>query len=75
MLKNFDKLFEKADFELKRDLLHTIIKEIKISPSKDINERKAKEIILWFNSEDIMTYSKKDKIDNSLLLTCDTVPH
>lgn len=73
MLKNFEKLFEKAEFEVKRELLHTIIKEIKISPSETIEGRKAKEIILWFNDEDIMSWEGKGQKDNSLLLTCDTV--
>lgn len=75
MLKNFDKIFEKADFEKKKELLHTIIKEIIISPCGNIEGRKAKEIVLWFNGEDIMVYNKKDKKDNSLLFTCDTVHH
>lgn len=74
MLRNFDKIFEKADFENKKELLHTIIKEITINPSTRIEGRTAKEIILCFNNEDILSHENKKAKNDSLLLTYGTVP-
>ncbi|MDT8719524.1 recombinase family protein [Clostridium sp. 19966] len=70
LLKNFDKLFKNATDEQKKVLMHKTIKEIKINPSDDINERRATEITLRLKENMLNEDSSKE---NLLLLTCDTV--
>ncbi len=67
ILQNFEKLFKQANDEYKIELLHSIIKEIKINPAEKINNRTVKEIILHFND-----ISQKD--DSKIYeVICDTV--
>lgn len=72
MLKNFDKVFESASEEQRKDLFHSLIKEIKVIQSKDIWERKASEIVLWFDNKDIMAYTQKGDIGKKFDVICDT---
>lgn len=74
MLKNFDKVFELASDEQKKDLFHSLIKEIKINPSENIWERKASEIVLWFDNTDIMAYTQKDNNGKKFDVIYGTVP-
>ena len=58
MLQNFEKIFKKANNEQRKDLFHSLIKEITIQNSENIWERKASEIILNFNEQDIIKYTE-----------------
>lgn len=59
LLNNFEKSFDKANEKLKIELLHNIVKEIKINPADRINNRTVKEILLHFNDTDLMNFDKK----------------
>ncbi|MDI6600226.1 MAG: hypothetical protein QME46_00405 [Thermoanaerobacteraceae bacterium] len=58
MLQNFDAVFDNAPFEKQKELLHAIIKEIRIKKSDKIDERLAEEIILHFSELDLMQFGK-----------------
>lgn len=72
ILKNFDKVFESASEEQRKELFHSLIKEIKVIPSKNIWERKASEIVLWFDNTYIMTYTQKGNNGKKFDVICDT---
>jgi len=76
ILKNFEKAFENANDDLKKQLLHNMVKEIKISPAESINNRTVKEIILHFNEVDLMKISKinGEGGNKNYEVICDTVP-
>lgn len=76
-LKYFDEVFDKASDEQKIELLHTIVKEIKINPASELKDRTVKEIILHFSDIDLMNFANKDEGNNSgsksYEVICDTV--
>lgn len=74
ILKNFEKAFEEADENLKIELLHSIIKEIKINPADKINNRTVKEIILHFNEVDLMKCNNNTADAKSYEVIYDTAP-
>jgi len=56
MLQHFDIVFDNAPFEKQKELLHTLIKEIRIRKSDKPDERLAEEIILHFSELDLMRF-------------------
>ena len=60
MLQNFQAIFENAPFEKQKELLHSLIKEIKIKKTDKPEERLAKEIILHFSEIDLMKFGKEE---------------
>lgn len=74
ILQSFEKLFELADYEKKKELIHNLIKEIKIVNHKNIWERKASEIVLRFTGEDINSYIDTEDNGKKYDLIYDTAP-
>lgn len=71
LLKNFDTVFENAPFEQQKALLHSLIKEIKIRPSDNINERLEEAVILRFTDLDLTNY-ETDENEKPFEVTYDT---
>ncbi len=74
LLKNFKTVFNNADFEQQKLLLHSIIKEIMIKPSEDINERLEESVTLRFSDLDLLNYEKDIDYQKTFEVTCDKVP-
>ncbi len=68
LLQHFDLIFDNADFELQKKLLHSLIKEIHIKKADDINDRLDESIILQFSDSDLEEYTGKP-----YEVICDTV--
>lgn len=73
-LKHFDKIFDKATNEQKIELLHLLIKEVKISPASNIKDRTVEEVILNFSDIDLIKFTNGDDNSNekNYEVICDT---
>lgn len=74
MLQNFDAVFDSTPFEKQKELLHTLIKEIRIKKSDNIDERLAEEIILHFSELDLMQFGKDTDEQKAFEVNGDTAP-
>lgn len=77
VLNNFTLEIDNAPDEVKRRLLHSLIKQININPGKTTIERTISEIVLHFNSMDLEAFNKTEaskKIASEFEVTYDTVP-
>lgn len=70
LLKNFKLIFEVANVEDKKKLIHSLVEKVLINPSENIDERTVKSVILKFDSIDISHYLDDKKVFE---LTYDTV--
>lgn len=70
VLQNFLQLFEVADIELKKRLLHSLIDRITVKDGRTTKERTIQNMILIFEPQDVEALS----IKKSFAATYDTVP-
>lgn len=74
MLQNFEAIFNNAPADKQKELLHTLIKEIRIKKTDKPEERLAEEIILHFSEIDLMKFGKEED-QKAFEVTYDTVHH
>jgi len=74
MLQNFEAIFNNAPADKQKELLHTLIKEIRIKKTDKPEERLAEEIILHFSEIDLMKFGKEED-QKPFEVTYDTVLH
>jgi hypothetical protein len=76
VLNNFSLAFDNSSSELKKRLLHSLVKEIKVNPGETTTDRTINEIILHFSSIDLEAFNKtkaSKKITPEFVVTYDTV--